>query len=283
MDYLMISYYMGSIAHGMKHYKAAIERTFDLSVEITNTEGMLITAGPHRTGWEAFVLVSKIKGTPPQFFATDVFNVIPGVSSFLKMFKVITVEAKAKKNEHGQSANAGALEKASQALKEHGCVALFPQGNFSKIGQEPPKVYGGAAQLAVMNNRAIHVVRLDGFWCLQNPLIPIFMRNSLYYRAFMSGLHMNNVRTTLCSVIDFHLQPEHADLSDALKIREISAQLYAFYRHTEDLTPEQISVIKTEIANQTHLLIWDNKLEQLRLKKEASELEASTSQSIYQM
>ena len=34
----MISYYMGSIAHGMKHYKAAIERTFDLSVEITNTE-----------------------------------------------------------------------------------------------------------------------------------------------------------------------------------------------------------------------------------------------------
>jgi len=38
MDYLMISWYMGSIAHGMNPYKVAIERTFDLSVEITNTE-----------------------------------------------------------------------------------------------------------------------------------------------------------------------------------------------------------------------------------------------------
>ena len=249
----------------------------------TNTGSHLITMGPHRTGWEAIVLASKIKGTPPQFFTTDAFNALPGVSSFLNMFKVITVEANAKKGNDGRSANARALDKASTALKENGCVALFPQGNFSKLGQEPPRVYAGAAKLAVTNNVPIHVVRLDGYWCLQNPLIPVFVRNHLLYRSFFSGFHLNNVRSTLCCVIDFHLNSEHDNLSEEQKIEEISARLYAYYRHTQELTIEEIDAIKTEISAETHLSIWRNKVEQdslqknlLQLKEEAQQLEEPT-------
>lgn len=241
-------------------------------LEIINTDAKLITAGPHRTGWEAFVLASKIKGTPPQFFATDMFNVLPGVASFMKMFKVITVEAHPTKKETGHTANASALEKASEALKEKGCVALFPQGNFSKLAMDPPRVYNGAAKLAVMNKVPIHVIRLDGYWCLQNPLIPLFVRNSLYYRAFLSGFHMNNVRSTLCCVIDFHLKPENESLTDDEKIEEINALLYAYYRHTQELTPAHIDSIKTSISDKTHLLVWRNRVKQDELQKELCHL-----------
>lgn len=254
-------------------------------LEITNaaTENKLIAVGPHRTGWEAVVVASKMKGTPPQFFATTAFNAVPGVSSFLKMFKAIPVEATATKSDSGRSANAGALEHASKALSEHGCVALFPQGNFARLGQEPPRVYAGAARLALMNKTPIHVLRLDGFWSLQNPLIPVLVRNSAYYRAFLSWFHMNNVRTTLCCVIDFHLKPGSEGLNEEEKIEEICAQLYAYYRHTQELTTEQIDTIKEEISNKTHLLIWNNKVKQddlgkqlANLKKEGAKLEEST-------
>lgn len=252
-------------------------------LEITNTENKLIAIGPHRTSWEAFVVASKIKGTPPRFFATDSFNSVPGVASFMKMFKAIPVEANATKGDNGRSSNVSALEHASKTLTEKGCVALFPQGNFAKLGEEPPRVYTGAAKLALMNKVPIHVIRLDGFWCLQNVLIPQFIRNSAYYRAFLSGLHMNNVRTTLCCDIDFHLKPESALLSDEEKTEEICAQLYAYYRHTQELTVEQIGAIKTEISEKTHLLIWNNKVKQdklgkqlLNVKKEGAELEETT-------
>ena len=252
-------------------------------LEIIDTENMLIAIGPHRTSWEAFVVTSKIKGTPPRFFATDSFNSVPGVSSFMKMFKAIPVEANPTKGDNGRSSNVSALEQASKTLSEKGCVALFPQGNFAKLGEEPPRVYAGAAKLALMNKVPIHVIRLDGFWCLQNVLIPQFIRNSAYYRAFLSGLHMNNVRTTLCCEIDFHLKPENAHLSDKEKTEEICAQLYAYYRHTQELTVEQIGAIKTEISKKTHLLIWNNKVKQdnlgkqlLNAKKEGAELEETT-------
>ncbi|QMT59141.1 1-acyl-sn-glycerol-3-phosphate acyltransferase [Legionella sp. PC997] len=252
-------------------------------LELTDTQKQLIAVGPHRTGWEAVVVASKIKGTPPRFFATDAYNNIPGVKGFLKMFHAIPVESKATKSEAGRPANAGALEEASKALNENGCVALFPQGNFSRLGQEPPRVYTGAARLALMNKVPIHVIRLDGFWSLQNPVIPLFVRNSAYYRAFMSAFHMNNVRATLCSVIDFHLKPENDGLSEEAKIEEICAQLYAYYRHTQELTPKQIATIKEEISKKTHLLIWNNKVKQddlgkqlSNLKKEGKELEEQT-------
>lgn len=256
-------------------------------LEITNPENKLITIGPHRTGWEAVVVASKIKGTPPRFFATDAYNSMPGVSAFMKMFKTIPVGANATKIRDGRTSNASALDVASNILNERGCVALFPQGNFSKLGQEPPRVYAGAAKLALQHKIPIHVIRLDGFWCLQNPYIPLIIRNNLYYRAFLSLFHMNNVRAILCCEIDFHLQPESKDLSNEEIINEICAQLYAYYRHTEELTVKEISAVKTEISKKTHLLIWDNKLKQdalgkqlLRLKEEEAQLSQTTSSAM---
>lgn len=241
-------------------------------LDIINDDTKLITAGPHRTSWEAFVIASKIKGTPPRFFATDMFNGLPGVASFMERFKVITIEANPVKQAGGPTGNAKALEKASQALKEKGCVALFPQGNFSKIGQDAPRVYSGAAKLAIMSQTPIHVIRLDGFWSLQNTLIPLFVRNHTYFRAFVSGFLRNNVRATLCCVIDFHLLPEHRDLPEDEKIDEICAQLYAYYRHTEELSVEQINSIKTSILDKTHRKVWENKVEQGALEKKLSHL-----------
>jgi len=228
----------------------------------------IIAAGPHQTTLEAFVLASKITGAPPQFLATDFFNFVPGVASFMRMFKTIQVPSHRTKDPNGRSSNQ-VLELGNKALNEDGCVALFPQGNFSRIGQKPPRVYSGAAKLALMNNIPIHVVRLDGFWCMQNPLIPISIRNHAYYRAFLSLFHMNNVRTTLCCIVDYHLQPENAHQSDEEKINEICAQLYAYFRHTQDLSPEEISAVKTEIAEKKHLLIWNNKVKEDDAEKSA--------------
>lgn len=246
--------------------------TKDGDLEITNAENKLIALGPHRTGLEAAVIASKMKGTPPQFFATTAYNFIPGVSSFLKMFKAIPVDANATRGNDGRSSNAGALDYASQALNDKGCVAIFPQGNFAKLGQEPPRVYPGVAKLALKHKIPVHVIRLDGFWCLQNPLIPIVIRNSPYYRAFLSLLHVNNVRARLCCEIDFHLQPKNESLSDEEKVNEICAQLYAYYRHTKELTDEQVASIKTEISDKRHLLIWDNKVKRDGLTKELQKL-----------
>jgi 1-acyl-sn-glycerol-3-phosphate acyltransferase len=199
------------------------------------------------------------------------------------MFKTIPIAANGAKSHSGRSANATALDDASKVLSEKGCVALFPQGNFSKIGQEPPRVYAGAAMLALKNKIPVHVIRLDGFWSLNDPLIPIVIRNNTLYRAFLSIFHMNNVRANLCCEIDFHLKPENESLSDEAKIEEISAQLYAYFRHTGELTVDEIGTIKTEISSQTHLLIWKNKVKRddlgkqlLVLQKEGAELEETS-------
>lgn len=228
----------------------------DDDVEISNTKKKLITAGPHRTGWEALVVASKLKGEPPRFFATDAFNVIPGISQFMKTFKAIPIKYNKKKSEDGRSANEDALDLASKVLDENGCVALFPQGNFSRIKEKPPIVYSGAAKLALKNNIPIQIMRLDGFWCLENPCIPLVIRNNTYYRALFSAFHMNNVRVTLCPEINFHLQPENMHLSEQEKIEEICAQLYAYYHQTNELTPDQVHAIEKEICDGSHLRIW---------------------------
>ena len=235
-------------------------RSDDLTIINADGEAKLMTVGPHRTGWEAMVLAAKIKGTPPRFFATDSFNAIPGVASFMTRFNVITIEALAK-GQPGKTANSRALDKASQALQEHGCVALFPQGGFSKIGEEPRRVYDGAAKLAIRNNTPIHVVRLDGYWSLENPIIPVFMRNNRYYRAFLSAFHLNNVRATACGVIDLHLKPDNQGLTDEQKIEEINARLYAYYRCTEELSVEQIHSIDADISEGKHIPVWKAKVE----------------------
>ncbi|MDR3442417.1 MAG: lysophospholipid acyltransferase family protein [Legionella sp.] len=250
-------------------------------LEITNAENKIIAIGPHRTSLDALVVASKIKGAPPRFFATTAFNGIPGVKNMLNMFQTIPIDSSAKK-EKGRSSNAGAIDLASKVLNEQGCVALFPQGNFSLIGQEPPRIYTGVAQLAIKNNLPIQVARLDGFWCLQNPVIPLWIRNRSDFRAFASLFHLNNVRVTSCGVIDSHLKPENADLSDELKIEAICAELYSYYRHTQELTVKQIETIKEETPH-TRLGIWKNKLAQdearkqlTTLKKEEAELDKTT-------
>jgi 1-acyl-sn-glycerol-3-phosphate acyltransferase len=254
-------------------------------LEIIDAENKLIAIGPHRTGWEAIIVASKMKGTPPQFLATDAYNSIPGVNSFLDIFKTIQVASKARKEEH-RSANEDVINQASKVLDDKGCVALFPQGNFARIGQEPPRVYAGAARLAIKNRIPIHVIRLDGFWSLQNPLIPVVIRNNAYYRAFLSALHPNNVRANTFE-IDFHLKEENKHLSDEVKIDELCAQLYSYFRHTRELTDKEVGTIKTEIADKTHLLVWGNKLkrdglekELVLLKKEQATLEEPVTKSM---
>ncbi|TAL61712.1 MAG: 1-acyl-sn-glycerol-3-phosphate acyltransferase [Legionella sp.] len=229
----------------------------------------LIAMGPHRTGWEAVAVGAKLKNSPPRFFATDGFNGVPFMEDILKLFQAIIVPSKKPKETAVTTDTADkvkprstALTLADEALDNNGCVAIFPQGNFAYKGIEPHKIYNGIADLAVKHKLPIYVVRLDGFWSLENPLIPLFVRNNAYYRSFLSMLHMNNVRTTLCPTIDFHLKPQNAALTDEQKMNEICAQLYAYYRFTEELTPEQIKKIDTEIADKKHLLIWSNKLQQ---------------------
>jgi 1-acyl-sn-glycerol-3-phosphate acyltransferase len=223
-------------------------------LEIPGDEPVIIAAGPHKTALEAAVLASKLEGNPPQFLATDSFNVIPGVASLLKMFKTITVESNRKAN---VSAKSQTLDKATSVLNNKGCVALFPQGNFTYIGNKPPIIYSGAAQLAIKTETKIYVVRLDGYWSITNPIIPVSVRNNRYYRAFFSAFHPNNIQTNLCSIIDFHLQDHNKKLPDEEKIREINAQLYAYFRHSSELSESDLNEIKNEIKLGKHLEIWD--------------------------
>jgi 1-acyl-sn-glycerol-3-phosphate acyltransferase len=231
-------------------------------------DAKLIAVGPHRTGWEGGVVAAKMQDSPPHFFATTAYNSVPGIAFLLKTLKTIPIEAKAIKGVTGKSAHEGAFEEASKVLKGNGCVALFPQGNMAKIDQDPPRVYPGAAKLAIQNKIPLHVIRLDGFWCLENSFIPQLIRNNSYYRAIFSFFSVNNIRTTLCGVIDFHLKPENEKLSDNDKIEEMCAQMYAYYRQTKELTAEEIDGIKNQISNKTHNRFWNNKMEQEGLKKE---------------
>ncbi len=256
------------------------------------SESLLVTGGPHRTGsLDAIKLAMDIKGLAPRFFATDMFKKIPGVAAFMNMFQVILVEAEPNKGEEKKSAdsesievkatpsqvkksaNSKSIEEASKILQAKGCVAIFPQGNLARLGQKSPKIYRGAAQLAFDNRLPLYVIRLDGFWCLQNPLIPVCIRNHVIFRTLLCMLHLNNIRTTLCCVIDFHTKHENYHLSEKEVIEEICAQLYAYYCHTEDLTPEQIKKITTNISKNMHHTLWKNKCKQEILRKELLELE----------
>lgn len=230
----------------------------------------LIAVGPHRTGFlDAVSLATQLKGNPPRFLATDGFNKIPGVSSVLSMFKTIPVKSTPKTIDNGnhKPANSNAIEAATKALQDKGCVALFPQGSLC-IGKDSPMIYPGAARLAIQNKIPIHVVRLDGYWSINNWLLPMFVRNNRYYRAFLSSLHLNNIQTILCCVIDLHLKPENSHMTNDEMINEISAQLYAYFRHIGELTPKQIAGIKEEIASGKHREIWDNKASQYGLERQ---------------
>lgn len=237
-------------------------------------KGKLYGCGPHRTKIDALGAAKNFKDTPLRIFATDGFNYIPGVERFLTMFQVIPVKANAPKI-NGQSANAQALVQASEILKKKGCVFMFPQGGFSRVGEEALKIFDGIIELAMMNQIPIEVLRIDGFPSLKNGLPRSIINNTLY-RVFGTALLPNKIRTKECGPLDFHLRSENAHLSDEEKKRELRAQLYAYYRHTQDLTDQQIEVIKTEIEAGTHLEIWDNKVKQYDIEKQLTALKKAT-------
>ncbi len=239
--------------------------------KIESRPGARLTAlGPHRTGWEAIAFASLLSGKAPRFLATDAFNGIPGVRRLLKMFNTLIVKAKAKATSDGnrqtRSANNDVIDLASEALDDEDFIVLFPQGNFSLIGQEPFRVYEGIAKIALKAKVPIDVYRLDGFWSLQNSWIPLSIRNNRYYRSMLSAFHPNSVRVTDCGVIDFHLAPQNTQ-SDQEKIQEICAILYAYYRHTEELNSEQIKAIGEEVTRGEHRPVWQAKLRHHRFEK----------------
>ncbi len=238
------------------------------------TEGPAILAlGDHLTGADGVYLASTLPGTKdepaqvPEFFATTSHNNIPGVAGFLKMFKTIPVHFnKPKKGIKGPRSDA--IERGVEAIERGGMVAIFPQGNICYMDKDAPLIYPGAARMAIKTKTPIHVIRLDGFWSVYNPYLPKFIRNSQAWRLFFSFLHMNNVKPTLCCVIDCHLKPENQDKSQPELERLINAEMYAYFRNLGDLTPEQIDKIREEVAQGRHLKMWDLKYKRYLLEKE---------------
>ena len=252
-----------------------IVKTFhskDETLALPAEEPALLALGPHRTGWEGVAVATKMEGKPPRFLATTSYNKYPGVASFMKRVKVLPVEFLPPEKRVKGKANSNAEEMAIAALKDKSRVALFPQGNFHYLNSEAPMIYPGVARMAIKSQTPIHVIRLDGVWSIHNQYIPQFIRNHAIYRAFFSSMHMNNLSANLCRIIDFHVQPEAEEMKEADIIREISAQLYAYFKHEQELTPEQIANIEHEISSGQHLVIWDNKYGQYTTDKKLKAL-----------
>lgn len=235
----------------------------------------VIAMGSHKTGaLDGCAIIHLLEGKPVRVMVTDAFNWIPGVKPFLTMFGTIF------KKEHARTATKEEREenktitegRVADALKNGGRFLIAPEGNFAKLGQQPLFIQEGAAKFSIDNKVPLHIVRLDGFWCISNPLLPVWFKNLSLYRALFSFLHMNNIRVTLCSTLTFHLDKTDEELNNpeikGQLINEMSAQLYAFYRHTEELTLKDIENIKEEIKQGHHLPIWKERLEQQKLLKE---------------
>lgn len=234
------------------------QTTEDKATSEPVTKGRLIAIVPHRAGiLEGVGVASKLKGRPLRFFATDMFDFIPGVAATMKMFKTIPIAA----NPNGKSGNSGAIDLGVEALNNGESIAVFPQGGFSRIDEEPLRIYSGVAKMAIKAKVAIDVLRLDGLWSLSNRFIPVSIRNNTYYRALFSAFHLNKITTRACALVDYHLQEENQGLSEEALIEEICAQLYAYGRHTHELSDEQLKVIDVEISEGRHLPIWRTKVE----------------------
>ncbi len=230
-------------------------------------EAAIAVAGPHRAGaLDAAAVALSLKGRPPRFFATDSFNGIPGVKSFMEKFQVIFIGANNKKTT-GRSANFDALDKASEALQNGDRVALFPQGNFSLSNQVAPKVYDGAARLAIRNKKPIYVLRLDGYNSIESFILPRMVTDSPIFRAFVSFFMANNIRVSLCLTIDYHLQEENVSKPEEELICEINAQMYAFYNVTKSLKAEQIEKIHELIDSGEHRKLWEARQELYKARK----------------
>lgn len=250
------------------------------NLKIYANKKTIIAAGPHRTGGlDGAIVISTVVGNPPRSWATDSFSALPiigpnVIAPLLHAFHAISVKANAKKI-GGKSANSDAKDKAEDVVNNEGCFLVFSQGNFAYLGKEPPRVYNGTAEIAINTNTPIHVVRLDGFTSFD--YLPLFITNNVYFRSMLSMLVPNNVRVTLCSVIDWHLKEENMNIPFNEKVRLINAELYAYFRNTDQLSVKQIDDIRQSIKDKTHLTIWDKKLvvDQLKktLKKETESLQ----------
>ena len=197
---------------------------------------------------------------------------LPSAAAFLKLWGFAIPEIK---KVNGKVVNPHVLPTAAQTLREGGCYFSFPQGNLAYINQDPHPVYNGAATLAIQENLPIYLVRIDGYWCLTNPYLPLFVKNWSWYRAILSILHPNDAKATLV-IIDAHLKAEAENLSFQEKLNELNAQMFAYFLHTGDLKTEDMNKIKLEIESGKHREIWAAKMkEQAALKAHKSALEDS--------
>lgn len=253
------------VISGLLRLQVNFYHSANQKLHFPENEGNLVAMVPHRTGVEGVMVAAAMSGNKlPRFFASTFLNWVPGVDGLLKLFKTIPIESGIK--------NDVALKTAEDLLNKHELVGIFSQGNFSRPDQEPPPVYQGTANLALTCKVPVHVLRLDGLWSLTNPTIPLFVRNSVAYRAFFAWFFPNNLKVKQPWVINFHLLEENQQLSEEAKKYEINAQLYAFACHTYDLTNEDLDTIKQKILENKHHPLWDNKLKQIALEKEIKEL-----------
>lgn len=245
------------------------------STEIEIKGRTLLAIVPHRTGWEGILVACSIKGIPPQFLATTSFNKYPGVARFLKMFKTIPVDFSKKTVSGEVKKTNNAVEAAVDVLDNDGCVAVFPQGGFSRKGQSPLRVYSGTARMAMETKPPIpiKVVRLDGFSSLDNSWLPESIRNSVAYRFLFSAGYPNDVSVRECHEIDWHIT--HPDALEDEKIFEINAQLYAFAKNTDDMTRDDIAEVKAQIERGDHRVVWRERLQEYEAHKAASNAESA--------
>jgi 1-acyl-sn-glycerol-3-phosphate acyltransferase len=231
-----------------------------------NGAGKIIVLGPHQTGYvDGSVFASKMVGTPPTFLATDSYNRIPGIGTVMKMAKVIQVPAD--KSKPGTKSE---IDLACEVLDKNGCIVLFPQGEFSMTGQEPPIVKQGAALMALKSKKPISVYRLDGFPSIENKWFPLFITNSRMYRALLTAFYPNNVTVRFCREINEHLKPENADLTDEQKcqlIDKMCAEMFRSFYVTKSLTAKQNDFFNNEIPDTTHHTLWGTTKKQLQLKR----------------
>lgn len=233
-------------------------------------EAALLAAGPHRTGMDGIALGVRLEGKPPRPWATNLYNRIPGVGRFLNQFGVIFVDDVGKAKGH---VTVDPVTSAVEVVNKGGRFAAFPQGNLCYEGQESHPIFDGMAKVAIQTGKPIYAIRLDGFWSVSTRWIPLSIRNSSLYRLFGTLIVPNNIRPTHCHTIDWHLREENKNQPEAEKIRQINAVLYAYFRHTGELSPAQIDRIKLEIESGKHLEIWDNRFKRFSLQREQRALE----------
>lgn len=154
---------------------------------------------------------------------------------------------------------AAVVEATVADLRKGGRVVVFPQGNIRKIGQPHHRVYDGTARAAIAAKAPINVVHLSGHWVLNNPFVPLFIRNWTLYRALFSSLHMNNIKPRLCFELDDHLKRTNAHLSDEEKIRILNAKMYAVFRR-DTMTDDDLAEVEEEFRTGKYLEIWDQKI-----------------------